>query len=228
MSFAARGRKTRGRLVLIGIAALFIFPVVLAWWLTGLPVSFDIALSEGSHLISGVPTISEAGLTGQGFPASGSVPSTADKDTSSPDFRGHWSLLAFNQGSSCRLSCTRVLYVTRQVREALGRERYRVRRFMITSDGSKAGVARPVAPLGAYVRGERGLSLLRASPEWLERFRRAIGVSGRSGEAEPFRLETLVIVLDPEARAVLFHPVEEKPRGLIKDLSRLLKLSKRD
>lgn len=125
--------------------------------------------------------------------------------------KGQWLLVAV-QPSSCGAACERQLYVQRQVREMLGKERARVDKlWLIPDDGTpRPDVLAAVGQKGAEVTvlrvpADRLASWLRPAP-------------GRQ-LAEHF------YVVDPMGRWMERAPAEPEPKKLQADLVKLLKAS---
>lgn len=110
--------------------------------------------------------------------------------------RGQWVLLTVAPGG-CADDCRHQLYLTRQVRAAQGREQERVERALLGSLGMDA----PVEP---------GLRQVAAAPT---------GGSGFAGDG------VRTYVVDPQGRVMLRFPAQPDGKGMIRDLSRLLKAS---
>ena len=121
-------------------------------------------------------------------------------------WRGKWVLLMIDT-AACDAYCDKKLYYMRQVRLAQGKEMGRVERaFLITDEA-------PIAPekLAPY----SGTWLLRAGGnEFLESFPAA---GARAAH---------IYLVDPLGNIVLRYPKEPDPRRMIKDLQRLLKVSR--
>jgi cytochrome oxidase Cu insertion factor (SCO1/SenC/PrrC family) len=125
--------------------------------------------------------------------------------------KGQW-LLAVVQPAACGAACERQLYVQRQLREMLGKERGRVDKlWLIPGDGTpSAEVLAAVSQKGAEV------TVLRVPQDrllaWLK------PAQGR-GLADHF------YVIDPMGRWMERAPAEPEPKKLQADLVKLLKAS---
>jgi hypothetical protein len=123
---------------------------------------------------------------------------------------GRW-LLVVVSGGACDTSCERLLWIQRQLREALGRDRDRVGKVWLLDDrrppraetlqavalGTPATVLRiPAAALGA----------------WLE-------------PAPGHRLEEHIYVVDPRGDWMMRVPADPDPARLKRDIERLLRAS---
>ncbi|MCE4554914.1 SCO family protein [Roseateles cellulosilyticus] len=128
-----------------------------------------------------------------------------------PSLHGQW-LLAVVQPSACGEACERQLYVQRQIREMLGKERDRVDKlWLIPDDGT------PAPALLAAV-GQRGaeVTVLRAPRERLAAWLKP--APGRS-------MSDHFYIVDPMGRWMERAPAEPEPRKLKADLEKLLKAS---
>ncbi len=115
--------------------------------------------------------------------------------------RGKWVLVAADSGA-CGEPCRRKLYLVRQVRLAMGREADRVERVFVADDGRApdAGVLEPYAGMVAVVR-----------PAALS--------------APMLRDRAHVYLVDPHGNVMMRWPVDADPKGMIRDLERLLRAS---
>lgn len=122
--------------------------------------------------------------------------------------RGQW-LLVVVAGADCDSACEKRLYLQRQLREMLGRERDRIDRvWFITGSGT------PAAPLVQAASATGGLWLLHADRAALGRW-----LAPAAGQA----LEDHVYLVDPMGEWMLRAPVDPDPARLKRDLDRLLR-----
>lgn len=124
---------------------------------------------------------------------------------------GQWLLVAV-QPSACSEACERQLYVQRQLREMLGKERARVDKlWLIPDDGT------PRAELLAAV-GQKGAeaTVLRVPPDRLAAWLKPADGKGLSDH---------FYVVDPLGRWMERAPADPDPKKFKADLSKLLKAS---
>jgi len=138
--------------------------------------------------------------------------STLDgRPVASPSLRGQW-LLVVVAGGACDASCESKLFVQRQLREMLGRERDRIDKVWLITDAASPSAAMQATanPTGAP------LTMLRvdraALAAWLE------PAPGRA-------LEDHLYVVDPMGNWMMRAPAAAEPSRLKSDLSRLLRAS---
>ena len=124
---------------------------------------------------------------------------------------GQW-LLAVVQPAACSAACERQLYVQRQLREMLGKERDRVDKLWLIPDD-----AQPRAELLVAV-GQKGaeVTVLRVPRERLEAWLKP--AAGKT-------LTDHFYVIDPMGRWMLRAPGEPEPRKFKADLDKLLRAS---
>jgi len=123
----------------------------------------------------------------------------------SSDWRGKWVLAMFDSGA-CDDYCVKKLYFMRQVRRAQGKEMGRIERVFFITDTA--------TPPGATLKPYEGT--------WLVR-----GVSGVASAFPAGRERTAhIYLIDPLGNVVLRYPRDPDPRQMIKDLQRLLKVSR--
>lgn len=125
--------------------------------------------------------------------------------------RGQW-LLAVVQGSDCPAACERQLFVQRQLREMLGKERARVDKvWFIPDDGMpRAEVLAAVSQKGAEV------TVLRVPAERLQAWLKPAQGQSLAGH---------FYVIDPMNRWMERAPAEPEPKKLKADLDKLLRAS---
>ena len=124
--------------------------------------------------------------------------------------KGQWLTLIVSD-AACDAACERRVYLQRQLREMLGKERDRLDRlWLVTGDGQPAEALRNAAG------STGGLSILRADRERL-----AAWLVPEAGHA----LEDHVYIVDPMGRWMMRAPVDPEPARLKRDLDRLLRAS---
>ena len=122
------------------------------------------------------------------------------------DLRGKWVLVQFDSGE-CDAYCERKLYFMRQVRKALGKDTARVERMWLIMDG---GV--PNARLKEAIKGTR-----------------VVRTAGSPIAAE-FPAERSaadhIYLIDPLGNLMMRFPRDPDPSRMLKDLQRLMKVSR--
>jgi cytochrome oxidase Cu insertion factor (SCO1/SenC/PrrC family) len=118
--------------------------------------------------------------------------------------KGRWVLVSLDSGQ-CDAACDRKLLYMRQLRLTQGKEMERVERAWLVSDGAtpRAGAVEPY-PGTWVVRADAGLLKLFPAP----------------GKASDH-----IYVVDPLGNLMMRFPADPEPRGMIKDLQRLLRAS---
>ncbi len=121
--------------------------------------------------------------------------------------QGQWLLVAVG-GGACDALCERQLYLQRQLREALGREKDRVDRVWLVDD------AVPVRPeLAAALQGA---TVLRVPRQALERW-----LAAAPGQTLAAHLH----VVDPLGNYMMRFPAPSEPARIKRDLDKLLRAS---
>lgn len=118
-------------------------------------------------------------------------------------FRGEWTLV-YRLSGDCDETCRQVLYVLRQVRLAQGKNIDRVHRLLLL-DGTRA-------PSWAAEVQEHYPGLLIAHP-------------ANAGGAGRFPAAGRIYLVDPLGNLMMEYATDADPRGMIKDLERLLRIS---
>ena len=191
-----RAGSARPRLVLLGLLALFVAPVVLAFvfyrgvgsWFAPGAVN-RAALLDPPRLLPSEPlSLAHGGMLHAGH---------LDR---------HWTLVHLAE-DGCGAACAAALQTMRQAHLALGRHRTRVQRLLLVPAGSSAEVEvdHPVA---------------RASAGWRRALRQPPADEGgvETGAG--------IWLVDPRRFVVSYFPAGVGPRAIKQDLGRLLRLSK--
>lgn len=119
--------------------------------------------------------------------------------------KGQW-LLVTVAGGDCDAACEQRLYLARQIRETLGKEKDKLDRVWLIPDG------RPMREnLSAAMKGATVLQADRtALSAWL---------APEAGQA----LENHWYLVDPRGQWMMRFPADAEPRKVMKDLSRLVR-----
>jgi hypothetical protein len=143
------------------------------------------------------------------LPARDALP-LADRDGRPVDpatLKGQWLLIVVG-GGACDAGCERRLYLQRQLREALGKDRSRVDRVWLVDDELPLRAA--LAP------GLAGATVLRAPPAALAAW---LGGSGGEPPTAGFHL------VDPMGNYMMRFAATTEPASIKRDLERLLRAS---
>lgn len=142
------------------------------------------------------------------------LPATLLQDASGRQFpleslRGRWLLLTV-QPAACDQGCQQKLYYMRQVRTAQNENMLRIERLWLLSDAGQ--------PAPALLAEHPGLVVARPlDPAWLSALPVRSEANGRSEH---------IYLIDPLGNLVLRYGNESNPAGMLKDLVRLLKVSR--
>ncbi len=195
--------RTRARAALLIIFGMFAAPVVLAWLLFfGFPEWVPTTTSNHGTLIKPIrslPAFRLQSLSGDAVDAG--------------FLQGKWTFIYLHKGA-CDNSCVQQLYKVRQVRLTQGKNIDRLQRLMLWEAGGVDQDRRDElqqhfpGQLTAILPSEEG-SLLAA-----------FNIDGR----HPLSLERIYLV-DPLGNLMMLYEPGSEPRGIIKDLERLLKYS---
>jgi hypothetical protein len=204
--------RLQGRL-LIGLAVLFFAP---------LGLSFYLYYGHGAWRPGGRVNAGDLIDPPRPLPSL-ALPLQRSGDTA-PDFLKHkWSLLYVEQGP-CAERCRGILYETRQVRLALDRDMDRVQRVFIADeyccDFKTLHEQHP--DLLAIRLSPAAAPLLKLLP------RGAAGSGADPGEgAEPGGGANAqrIYVIDPLGNVMMSYAPDARPKGMLEDMKRLLRLS---
>jgi hypothetical protein len=109
-------------------------------------------------------------------------------------------------GGACDALCEKQLYLQRQIRESLGKEKDRVDRVWLINDGQ---AMRP-----DLKKAMEGATVLRAAPDALARW-----LSPQAGHA----LGEHWYLVDPMGQWMMRFPAKAEPRLVLKDLNKLMR-----
>ena len=189
----------RQRRLLVGIALIFFAPLALSFYLY-----YGRHWHPGGRVNAGELIEPARPLPGVALPlASGGT------STDARFLKGKWTFLYVQHGR-CDDECRRRLYDTRQVRLALDRDMTRVQRVFIADgdccDLPELKAAHPdLIVIRSSAADEPLLALLPV----------------REGAIDSRR----VYVIDPLGNAMMFYAPDAKPKGMLEDMKRLLRLS---
>ena len=193
----------RARLKLILILAAFLGPLLAAFlWYYGLgAASAPREMSNHAPLLQ--PPIPLTPFTNPRADGSANFALT--------DLKGKWSIL-HPLTHHCTATCQQSLYHTRQTRLALGRRANRIRRILISPNRDLLN------------------SLAAEHPDAVRLLHTGDG-TGLAGQLIPLRErgrigEDDAVLVDPLGNVMMVVPEELDPRLLLKDLKKLLKLSR--
>lgn len=116
-----------------------------------------------------------------------------------------WTLVYLHRGA-CDEACYQTLYKLRQVRLAQGKNIDRVQRLLL--------LAEPAVPDWAPEAQGHYPGLLIARP-----------AQAGAAALEPFPAAGRVYLIDPLGQLMMEYPLQADPKGMIKDLERLLRIS---
>jgi hypothetical protein len=190
-------RTRSGRLKMLLVLAVCAAPVI-ASYLTYFVIRPQGRSNYGELILPtrGLPELALKNLDGAPVPAS--------------SLRGQWLLVTVGT-SACDGDCDKRLFMQRQLREMLGRERDRVEKvWFITDDKALAPALR------AAVQATPATTALRVDPQALARW-----LAPAAGQA----LENHLYVVDPMGEWMMRFPINPEPPKVKRDLERLLRAS---
>lgn len=179
--------RPKTRLPLLLVALVCIAPIV-ASYVAYYFFPRDARTNYGELLVtSAAPAITGATLDGKAFALA--------------DLKGKWVLLSV-AAAHCDAKCEGMLYATRQARTIQGRERDRVVRVWLVTDGA--------SPPPALVAEHPDLEIVRVEPN-------ALAAWPHGGDS--------IYLVDPIGNEVLAWPRNPDIKALAKDLGKLLRAS---
>jgi cytochrome oxidase Cu insertion factor (SCO1/SenC/PrrC family) len=123
--------------------------------------------------------------------------------------KGQWLLVAVG-GGACDEQCDKRLFLQRQLREMMGKERERIDKVWLVTDDA------PVPPAVREALSTPPTTVLRTSPEALSRW-----LQPEAGQP----LDSALYLVDPMGEWMMRTPVNPDPAKLKRDLDKLLRAS---
>lgn len=220
-----RGRQRRA---LIALALLFFAPLALAFILYyGVGWRPGARVNHGDLVEPPVPLPDLLLPPGDGArPEAADAAAPAAVAAVSPTIlKGKWTLMYLGDGS-CSAGCRTDLYNTRQVRAALGPDRERVQRVFLAEgvccDFEWLRVQQPdliTVPAGADA------APLTAILERVGRDAAAAGSASGGSRAANRAAADRVYLVDPLGNLMMSYALDARPKGMLEDLKKLLRLS---
>jgi len=194
---ADRRRTAMGRIKMLLVLAICAAPVVASYF-TYFVIRPEGRSNYGTLILPtrSLPALNLRTLDGRAFDAKA--------------LKGQWLLLAVGP-STCDTACDERLFTQRQLREMLGRERERLDKVWLITDGKA-----PAAALRATAEAQPPLSMLLADAPavsaWLQ---------PEAGQA----LESHLYLVDPMGEWMMRFPAKPEPAKVKRDLERLMRAS---
>ena len=194
---ADRRRTAMGRIKMLLVLAICAAPVIASYF-TYFVIRPEGRSNYGTLILPTrtLPAMNLRTLDGQAF----------DPKT----LKGQWLLLAVGP-STCDKACDERLFTQRQLREMLGRERERLDKIWLITDGQA-----PAAALRATAEAKPPLTMLLAD---------AAAVAAWLQPAEGQPLESHLYLVDPMGEWMMRFPAQPEPAKVKRDLERLMRAS---
>ena len=186
--------------MLIGFFMLFFLPILLSWYLVFFTDYQPGAGTQHGILIDPPRQLADLQLVD---PVSGNIRS----------IYGYWNMIAFVNGT-CDETCINDLYRMRQIRLATGNEATRLQRVIYFSDQENAEMAKD---LFRDFTGQLLLPPGNINEQQLSLF-----------ELTGIDRQHAIYLIDPAGFLMMSYPAGTDPTGIIKDMKKLLRISKLD
>ena len=187
----------RSRLILLGVALVFIIPILLSWYLVFFS---DFKKGDGGtqkgELISPVIPLGEPEVFNL-------------KSKTIESINGKWTLLFFVE-NECNQLCEDKLYQLRQIRLALGKDRDKVDRLLVSKNKQQ---------WSQYTNSFNGQKYIDPTS------RDYNGLIKKFNDYAGLDLKATYLI-DPYGFLMMKYPQDDNPMGTIKDIERLIKNQK--
>ena len=190
-------QKNKGKLTLVGIAFLFFLPIVSSWYLVFYSDFKKNAIgTEHGELIEPVVNIGE-------------IKAKEIQTRNEILINKKW-ILAFVQKTICDDLCKERYYQLRQIRLALGEDRDKVERLVISNELTNIDELKILYPGQKYIDGDDEIyqSLIKQFKNYI------------TDQDDP------IFLIDPYGFLMMQYPKGTEPKGIIKDIEKLIKNSK--
>lgn len=187
----------RSRLILLGVALVFIIPILVSWYLVFFS---DFKKGDGGtqkgELISPVIPLGEPEVFNL-------------KSKTIESINGKWTLLFFVE-NECNQLCEDKLYQLRQIRLALGKDRDKVDRLLVSKNKQQ---------WSQYTNSFNGQKYIDpTSRDYKRLIKKLNDYAGLDLKA--------TYLIDPYGFLMMKYPQDDNPMGTIKDIERLIKNQK--
>jgi len=187
----------RSRLILLGVALVFIIPILVSWYLVFFS---DFKKGDGGtqkgELISPVIPLGEPEVFNL-------------KSKTIESINGKWTLLFFVE-NECNQLCEDKLYQLRQIRLALGKDRDKVDRLLVSKNKQQ---------WSQYTNSFNGQKYIDPTS------RDYNGLIKKFNDYAGLDLKATYLI-DPYGFLMMKYPQDDNPMGTIKDIERLIKNQK--
>lgn len=194
----------KGQRNLLLLAAIFIVPMILAYVLVNNMHNFsDFETKNHGELFNPARPIKDVALVkidGQEFKIS--------------DLRSKW-VMVYVGSANCDIKCSGNLYKMRQSRLAQGGELKRIKRLYISIDG------KPANSLQSVLSEHQGLEVVYGSDKQVQQVLEQFDLTRQAVADETVGM----FIVDPLGNLVMRYQTGFEAKGLVKDLSHLLKAS---
>lgn len=190
-------RTRRGRLKMLAVWAVCAAPVVASY------LTFYVFRPQGGQAAYGALI-----MPARAMPLDANTMPLADLDgraVNAASLKGQWLLVAV-AGGSCDARCEKHLYLQRQLREMLGRDKDRLDRVWLIPDRAQVRPELLASLKGAWV--------LRSSE---------VGLKGWLTPDPGQALDAHLYLIDPRGDWMMRFPADADAKGIKKDLARLMK-----
>lgn len=194
------------RTLVIVLCVVFALPPLLSWYLFNYTDLGSAAAGGGEHGELIVPPRPLPDWT---------LVDPAAENGSAVSLRGKWTLLYLLDGA-CGESCVQNLYKMRQLRLATGKHAGRVQRAVLVANGDRDALSRE------QLREYPGqLALYPGSSPTAD----VLSLFALTAADDPYSRRRLYLI-DPQGNLMMAYAGTTEPKGIIKDLTRLLKYSR--
>lgn len=197
-------QTNRGRQTLVLLVVAFSLPIVLAIIFYNIDSLRPEGTTNAGELITPArPLILEGFVDTEG------------KLFSLENIQHRWTLVYIGD-SSCDSICQEKIYLMRQIRWSQGKEMRRIQRLFIVTDESG------MTDVKAIIEKYPGMFVATAGKPIMDKFVKQFEINGISASTMPGR----IFIIDPIGNLMMRYTADAPPKGIVKDLTRLLKFSR--
>ena len=126
--------------------------------------------------------------------------------------KGKWLLLTVGS-SRCEKACQDNLYKIRQIKKGIGEEQDRIHKLFFLTDTNK------LDSFIGLLKDYKGMDVFKPFGDSYSEFLSIFSIDGK-------KVEDGIYIIDPMGNYMMMYPKDEPPMNILKDIERLLKVSK--
>jgi cytochrome oxidase Cu insertion factor (SCO1/SenC/PrrC family) len=194
--------KKNSLFIPILLLILFFAPMLIAWNLYSGNIHWTEKMTNHGELLNPMPNFSQLAFQDSG-----------QQKVDAQNLQGKW-LMVFISQKPCTLACQDNLYKMRQIRTALGKDRERVQRIIVTYPNEPTPTLDEL--LKTQYSGTEHFSIAREALAQFSKNNHLNTIASHQGA---------LYFVDPRGNMMMYYPANADPENILRDLKRLLATS---